>query len=94
MMLSSTQLHHSLRQLKTAYCGTIPQESHSRFARKWPVHIVKISAKKTAKTYNSGDSPMVTHLTTSPPLSSLCMAERTGSPILLKQWSYVKEEVT
>jgi len=35
--------------------------------------------KKKAKTYNSGDSLVVTHLTTNPPVSCLYMAERTGS---------------
>jgi hypothetical protein len=33
-----------------------------------------------AKTYNSGDSLVVTHLTTNPPVSCLSKAERTGSP--------------
>jgi hypothetical protein len=32
-----------------------------------------------AKTYNSGDSPMVTHLTTNPPLKVLSYGDRTGS---------------
>ncbi|KAL5381772.1 hypothetical protein DPSP01_006956 [Paraphaeosphaeria sporulosa] len=44
-----------------------------------------------AKTYNSGDSPVVTHLTTDPPVHCLCKAERTGSPILSVLWSYVKD---
>ncbi|KAF2786676.1 hypothetical protein K505DRAFT_255146, partial [Melanomma pulvis-pyrius CBS 109.77] len=43
------------------------------------------------KTYNSRDSPMVTHLTTSPPVSCLCKAERTGSPIFMILWSYVPD---
>jgi hypothetical protein len=34
---------------------------------------------KMAKTYNSGDSLVVTHLTTNPPVSCLSTAERTGS---------------
>ena len=42
------------------------------------------------KTYNSGDSPVVTHLTTNPPVTSLSTAERTGSAIFLNLWSYVK----
>jgi hypothetical protein len=37
------------------------------------------SFKKNQKTYNSGDSPVVTHLTTNPPVSCLSTAERTGS---------------
>jgi hypothetical protein len=43
-----------------------------------------------AKTYNSGDSPVVTHLTTSPPVSCLTRAERTGSRDFKILWSYVK----
>ena len=46
--------------------------------------------KKMAKTYNSGDSLVVTHLTTNPPVSCLYMAERTGSLIFMILWSYVK----
>jgi hypothetical protein len=36
-------------------------------------------AKRKTKTYNSGDSLVVTHLTTNPPVSCLNRAERTGS---------------
>jgi hypothetical protein len=43
-----------------------------------------------AKTYNSGDSPVVTHLTTSPPVRCLNRAERTGSLVFNVLWSYVK----
>ena len=42
------------------------------------------------KTYNSGDSLVVTHLTTSPPVHCLSKAERTGSPVLSVLWSYVR----
>jgi hypothetical protein len=41
------------------------------------------------KTYNSGDSPVVTHLTTSPPVRCLNRAERTGSLVFNVLWSYV-----
>jgi hypothetical protein len=34
---------------------------------------------------------VVTHLTTSPPVTSLSTAERTGSAIFLNLWSYVKD---
>jgi hypothetical protein len=44
-----------------------------------------------AKTYNSGDSPVVTHLTTSPPVRCLNRAERTGSLVFNVLWSYVEE---
>jgi hypothetical protein len=41
-------------------------------------------------TYNSRYSLVVTHPTTNLPISSLCMAERTGCPVLLNLWSYVQ----
>ena len=46
--------------------------------------------KKKPKTYNSGDSLVVTHLTTNPPVHCLYMAERTGSLVFSVLWSYVK----
>ena len=46
-----------------------------------------------AKTCNSGDSLVVTHLTTNPPVSCLYMAERTGSLIFMILWSYVEDRV-
>jgi hypothetical protein len=42
------------------------------------------------KTYNSGDSPVVTHLTTNPPVHRLSTAERTGSAMIDVLWSYVE----
>nr|POE77820.1 hypothetical protein CFP56_09463 [Quercus suber] len=42
-----------------------------------------------AKTYNSEDSHVVTHRTTNSPVDCLCMAERTGCPVLSRLWSYV-----
>ena len=47
---------------------------------------------KNKKTYNSGDSLVVTHLTTSPPIHGLKMAERTGCLVLRDLWSYVTVE--
>ena len=49
-------------------------------------------AKKIAKTYNSGYSLVVTHLTTDPPVRCLNRAERTGSLVFNVLWSYVKVE--
>jgi hypothetical protein len=40
------------------------------------------SASKMAKTYNSGYSLVVTHLTTNPPVRCLNRAERTGSLVV------------
>ena len=55
-------------------------------------HIVNMSSSaKIAKTYNSGDSLVVTHLTTNPPVHCLYMAERTGSLVFNVLWSYVLE---
>jgi hypothetical protein len=49
--------------------------------------------KKPQKTYNRGDSLMVAHLTTNPPVRCLNMAERTGSLVVNVLWSYVEEIV-
>jgi hypothetical protein len=45
---------------------------------------------KMTKTYNSGYSLVVTHLTTNPPVRCLNRAERTGSLVFNVLWSYVK----
>jgi hypothetical protein len=45
--------------------------------------------KKEQKTYNSGYSLVVTHLTTNPPVRCLNRAERTGSLVFNVLWSYV-----
>jgi hypothetical protein len=49
--------------------------------------------KKEAITYNSGDSLVVTHLTTNPPVPCLNRAERTGSLVFMILWSYVEAVV-
>jgi hypothetical protein len=51
-----------------------------------------MAKKKEFLTYNSGDSPVVTHLTTSPPVRCLNRAERTGSLVFNVLWSYVRDE--
>src|ERR1700744_6483315 len=43
------------------------------------------------KTYNSRDSPMVTHSNTNLPVRSLCTGERTGPAAFSDLWSYVAE---
>jgi hypothetical protein len=45
--------------------------------------------EQKTKTYNRRDSQMVTHSSTSRPVQCLCMAERTGCPVLTDLWSYV-----
>ncbi|KAF1840826.1 uncharacterized protein K460DRAFT_370805 [Cucurbitaria berberidis CBS 394.84] len=45
--------------------------------------------KESMQTYNSGDSPVVTHLTTNPPVEGLTCGEQTGSGVFLRLWSYV-----
>jgi hypothetical protein len=47
--------------------------------------------QKETKTYNRRDSQMVTHSSTSRPVQCLCMAERTGCPVLTDLWSCVLE---
>jgi hypothetical protein len=56
---------------------------------KWLLETVGI-AKVLSKTYNSGYSLVVTHLTTNPPVRCLNRAERTGSLVFNVLWSYVK----
>ena len=46
--------------------------------------------KNGAKTYSSRYSLVVTHPTTNLPIYCLCMAERTGCPVLNNLWPYVK----
>ncbi|KAF3762617.1 hypothetical protein M406DRAFT_244397, partial [Cryphonectria parasitica EP155] len=45
--------------------------------------------RKSQKTYNTGYSLMVTHLTTNPAVSGLFRGEQTGSQVLHYLWSYV-----
>jgi hypothetical protein len=50
------------------------------------------TVETTQKTYNSGDSPILTNSTTNPPVHCLYMAERTGSLVFNVLWSYVKAD--
>jgi hypothetical protein len=43
-----------------------------------------------SKTYSSRDSPVVTHLTTNPPVCRLSSVDRTGNAALYNLWPYVK----
>ncbi|AEO62943.1 uncharacterized protein THITE_40790, partial [Thermothielavioides terrestris NRRL 8126] len=45
--------------------------------------------KKRMKTYSTGDSPVVTDLSTNPAISSLSRGERTGSRAFCCLWPYV-----
>ena len=49
----------------------------------------KKAVNAKTKTYNSGYSLVVTHLTTNPPVRCLNRAERTGSLVFNVLWSYV-----
>ena len=74
---------------------SIELECHAHSVQQFDECAPTTDAKKTdllAKTYDSGDSLVVTHLTTNPPVQCLYMAERTGSLILIVLWSYVKEQ--
>jgi hypothetical protein len=50
-----------------------------------------VNTTKMSKTYNSRDSPVVTHPTTGLPVRCLNRAERTGSLVFNVLWSYVEE---
>jgi hypothetical protein len=57
---------------------------------RWKMLISNFKAMRGKKrTYNRRDSQMVTHSSTSRPVQCLCMAERTGCPVLTDLWSYV-----
>jgi hypothetical protein len=56
-----------------------------------PAKIKREQKDKRTKTYNRRDSQMVTHSSTSRPVQCLCMAERTGCPVLTDLWSYVSK---
>lgn len=47
---------------------------------------------KRQKTHNGGYSQVVTHPTTNPPISRLCMAERKGCPVLCELWSLTRQD--
>jgi hypothetical protein len=79
-------LLHSFYQPYATACLSLLQVVHSvrwtPFLRtKSDLKEKKKKSNKTAKTYNSADSPVITHLTTSPPVTSLSTAERTGSAV-------------
>ena len=71
----------AFRQIKRMYCVC---------KNSWLLLVKKKKAKE--KTYNSWDSLVVTHPTTNQPIWSLCMAERTGCPVIFILWSYVSED--
>ncbi|ENH99503.1 hypothetical protein COCC4DRAFT_153143, partial [Bipolaris maydis ATCC 48331] len=50
-----------------------------------------LSSKIKPKTYGSGDSLVVTHLTTNPPVNCLYRPDRTGWLALNFLWPYVPE---
>ena len=60
-------------------------DSSKRGSYDWPTE-----RQNRSKTYNSGYSLVVTHLTTNPPVRCLNRAERTGSLVFNVLWSYVK----
>jgi hypothetical protein len=51
--------------------------------------IIDEKKKSIQKTYNTGDSLIITDPTTNLALRSLTMGERTGPRILYELWSYV-----
>jgi hypothetical protein len=71
----------------------IHRSYNARYLISLYVHVLgkQKNIQNVDKTYNSGDSPVVTHLTTNPPFTGLSTAERTGSAMILKLWSYVKK---
>ena len=76
--------------LTTRFFNMPYQPSPAQKKKFWKKKEKKESQKLCPKkTYNSRYSLVVTHPTTNLPIWGLCMAERTGCPILLSLWSYV-----
>jgi hypothetical protein len=71
---------------------SISTQSESLQQKQSPAQAIEGILQKHKKTYNSGYSPVVTHLTTNPPVHCLSTAERTGSSIFSVLWSYVEEQ--
>ena len=78
----SEYLHHTKTML-TSWC------THQACVSGEAYHN-SMGITKNSKTYNSGYSLVVTHLTTNPPVRCLNRAERTGSLVFNVLWSYVK----
>jgi hypothetical protein len=56
--------------------------------------VTKYQNRGKMKTYNTEDSLVVTHPTTSSAVTGLSMGERTGSRVLQYVWSYVIDSVS
>jgi hypothetical protein len=54
------------------------------------LHTLQVEGKNN-KTYNTRDSPVVTHPSTNLAITGLSMGERTGSRVFLCLWSYVTD---
>ena len=88
----------SCRRLCTSHRQHLPHLSHTSFpipppqSERYKTNVKQELSKSTkkSKTYNSGYSLVVTHLTTNPPVRCLNRAERTGSLVFNVLWSYVQ----
>ncbi|KAF2189418.1 hypothetical protein K469DRAFT_562264 [Zopfia rhizophila CBS 207.26] len=75
--------------------NSCPKKKGKGVKNKYPLHIYQCSPrppgkeKNELKTYNSGYSLVVTHLTTNPPVTGLSTRERTGPSVFMHLWSYV-----
>ncbi|KAF2861694.1 hypothetical protein K470DRAFT_285102 [Piedraia hortae CBS 480.64] len=77
---SAARCHLSLR-FELFDCQAIQlRELQINLATRWTCK------KKKNKTYSSGDSHVVTHRSTNPPVCSLSSGERTGSSVLCNLW--------
>ena len=69
--------------------GSQPSQKEAHTKRRLGAGRERRGCARDAKTYNSGYSLVVTHLTTNPPVRCLNRAERTGSLVFNVLWSYV-----
>jgi hypothetical protein len=78
--------------VRVMFSNVLAAKKNSSARHRFPTTIQPTyDTTKMAKTYNSGYSLVVTHLTTNPPVHCLSTAERTGSSIFSVLWSYVNE---
>jgi hypothetical protein len=84
----STSIRPLLILYESSCQATRPHPTRAKF----PIYDDQ-TKKQQAKTYSSGDSLLVTHATTNPPIGFLNTGERTGTVPLNRLWPYVVERL-
>jgi hypothetical protein len=92
---------HDLSRPYIAFCSDSGQKRKRSYEMRalisdivWRVSDEVEGRGAKTKTFNSGYSLVVTHLTTNPPVRCLNRAERTGSLVLNVLWSNVEDKLS